>query len=124
MKVSAAAIPVVLVGGGSILLDDTLRGASMVLRPQHFAVANAVGAAIAQVGGEVDQVYSYEALGRDAAVRQAMARAAAAAVAAGAAPDSIDFVEVDELPLAYMPGGAVRLRVKAVGDLAGLRVAG
>jgi hypothetical protein len=26
-------------------------------------------------------------------------------------------VEVDELPLAYIPGGAVRLRVKVTGDL-------
>lgn len=122
MKSSGAAVPVVLVGGGSILLDDALRGASTVVRPKHFTVANAIGAAIAQVGAEIDQIYPYETLGRDEALRRARAQALDAAVVAGAAPHSVEFVEVDELPLAYMPGGAVRLRVKAVGDLAGLAV--
>ena len=36
---------------------------------------------------------------------------------AGADPDTVEVVELDELPLTYMPGGAVRLRAKAVGDL-------
>ena len=56
MKTSADPIPVVVVGGGSILLRDTLPGASELVKPHHFAVANAIGAAIAQVGGEVDKV--------------------------------------------------------------------
>ena len=60
MKTSAEPIPVVVVGGGSILLGDTLPGASELVKPEHFAVANAIGAAIAQVGGEVDRVFSLE----------------------------------------------------------------
>ena len=32
-------------------------------------------------------------------------------------PDSVTIVEVDEIPLTYMPGNEVRIRVKAVGDL-------
>ena len=44
--------------------------------------------------------------------------ARARAIEAGANADTVEIIEVDEIPLAYMPGGAVRLRVKAVGDLA------
>ena len=36
---------------------------------------------------------------------------------AGAAPDSIEVLDIEELPLAYVPGGAVRLRVKVAGTL-------
>ena len=36
---------------------------------------------------------------------------------AGADAESISIVDLEEVPLAYMPKGAVRIRVKAVGDL-------
>jgi hypothetical protein len=39
------------------------------------------------------------------------------AVAAGAEPHSVQIVDVDEVPLAYLPGNATRIRIKAVGDL-------
>ena len=74
--------------------------------------------AIAQVGGEVDRIFSYEATGRDGALQQGRSEATASAVSAGAVPSSVEIVDVEELPLQYLPGGAVRLRVKAVGDLA------
>src|SRR5262249_14285437 len=46
MRTSAAPLPVVAVGGGSILVPETLESASEVRWPEHFAVANAIGAAI------------------------------------------------------------------------------
>jgi N-methylhydantoinase A/oxoprolinase/acetone carboxylase beta subunit len=48
----------------------------------------------------------------------AKAEAAGQAQAAGADAASIRIVEIDEIPLSYLPGNATRLRVKAVGDLA------
>ena len=39
--------PVIVVGGGAALCADALLGASVVHRPEHADVANAVGAAIA-----------------------------------------------------------------------------
>jgi N-methylhydantoinase A/oxoprolinase/acetone carboxylase beta subunit len=117
MKTSAAAVPLILVGGGSILIHRDLRGVSSVKVPEHAGVANAIGAAIAQASGTVDRVFSYEALGRDAALAQAREEATGNAVAAGASASSVAITEIEELPLQYLPGHAVRVRVKAVGDL-------
>jgi N-methylhydantoinase A/oxoprolinase/acetone carboxylase beta subunit len=86
--------------------------------PEHAGVANAIGAAIAQVSGTVDRVFSYETMGRDAALSQAREEAVGQAVAAGAQAGTVAITEVEELPLQYLPGQAVRVRVKAVGDLA------
>jgi N-methylhydantoinase A/oxoprolinase/acetone carboxylase beta subunit len=118
IKTSADPVPVVLVGGGAILLGDQLSGASEIIKPDNGAVANAIGAAIAQAGGEVDHVFSLEGTTRSAVLELAREHATAKAVEAGARPESVEIVEVDEIPLAYLPGNAIRVRVKAVGDLA------
>jgi hypothetical protein len=117
MKTSADDIPVVVVGGGSILLRDALPGASELVKPEHFAVANAIGAAIAQVGGEVDKIVALEGTTRAAAIDEAKAEAIDKAVAAGAEPDGVRVVDVEDVPIAYLAGDATRIRVKAIGDL-------
>jgi N-methylhydantoinase A/oxoprolinase/acetone carboxylase beta subunit len=117
MKTSADAIPVVVVGGGSILLRDSLPGASELVKPPHFAVANAIGAAIAQVGGEVDRIFSLDQLSREEALEEARREASEKAVAAGASRGTVQIVDVEEVPLAYLPSNATRIRVKAVGEL-------
>ncbi len=122
VKLSAGDAPVVLVGGGSILLPDRLAGASQVLRPQHADVANAIGAAIAQVGGQVERVYSLESGGRAEAIADCSAAAVNRAAAAGADPATIEVVEVEEVPLTYLPSNATRVRVRAVGSLAAAEV--
>ncbi len=118
MKTSAAAIPLVLVGGGAVLIQGDIPGVSQVIIPEAAGVANAIGASITQVGGEVDRVYSYQELGRDGAIAKATEQARQAALASGATAQSLRVVEVEELPLGYLPGGAVRLRVKVTGALA------
>jgi N-methylhydantoinase A/oxoprolinase/acetone carboxylase beta subunit len=118
MKTSATPVPLVLVGGGSVLIHREIPGVSEVIVPQAAGVANAIGASIAQAGGEVDRVYSYQQLGREGAIASATEEARRAAIEAGATAASLRVVEVEELPLAYVPGGAVRLRVKVTGELA------
>jgi len=117
MRISIDPVPVVAVGGGSILVPDHLAGASSVTRPEHFAVANAIGAAIADVGGEVDRVYSVSPGRRDRVLDSARQEAVDRAVAAGARPGSVRVVDLEEVPLAYLPGYATRVRVKAIGQL-------
>lgn len=117
MRTSPEPLPVVAVGGGSVLLPDTLPGSGTVHRPDHFAVANAIGAAIAQVGGEVDRVYAIDAGRRETVLDEARQEAVDRAVAAGANPSGVRIVEFDEVPVPYLPGNATRIRCKAVGDL-------
>ena len=117
MKTSAAPIPVVLVGGGSILIVRPINGASEIITPENHEVANAIGAAIAQVGGEVDRVFSLEVISREEALNQAKTEAVNKAIEAGADPATVEVVDVEEVPLAYLPGNATRIAVKAVGDL-------
>lgn len=119
MRTSPDPLPVVTVGGGSALLPDTLPGLDPSHRPDNFAVANAIGAAISQIGGEVDQVFAIESGRRDAVVDEARQLAVDRAVAAGADSGTVRVVELDEVPLPYLPGNATRIRCKAVGDLRG-----
>ncbi|WP_132911001.1 hydantoinase/oxoprolinase family protein [Sphingomonas sp. BK235] len=118
MKTSRDDVVVLAVGGGNFLVPDTLRGATRVVRPPHAAVANAVGAAIAQVGSLVDKVVSYEREPRTATLERLRDEARAQAIAAGGVADSVEIVEVDEVYLSYLPGRAAQVRVRAVADLA------
>jgi N-methylhydantoinase A/oxoprolinase/acetone carboxylase beta subunit len=117
MKTSSEPMPVILVGGGSVLIRDDIPGTSEVIVPDHAAVANAIGASIAQVGGEVDKVYSYDKDGREVTIAGAKAEAIQKALDAGAKKDSIEIIDFEELPLQYVPGNSVRLRAKAAGEL-------
>jgi hypothetical protein len=89
-----------------------------MIKPPHSAVANAIGAAIAQVGGETDRIFSLEKISREEALAQAREEATQKAVAAGADPATVHIVDVEEVPLTYLPSNATRIRMKAVGDLA------
>lgn len=117
MKTSAEEVPVIAVGGGSILLPEEIPGVSRVHKPDHYEVANAVGAAIAQVSGTIDRVFSLQDRSRDEVMEEARRTAFEEAVRAGADEDSLEVVEVEEVPLAYLPGNAVRIKVKAAGRL-------
>lgn len=117
VKSSRGDVPVILVGGGSVLVNRDIKGASEVIRPELSGVANAIGAGLAQVGGEIDRIYSYSDIGRDQSIAQAKEEAISRAVEAGASRGSTDVVSIEEMPLAYLPAGAVRIKVKAIGDL-------
>jgi N-methylhydantoinase A/oxoprolinase/acetone carboxylase beta subunit len=116
VRISPEPIPVIAVGGGSILMPPRLGGLE-VIRPEHFAVANAIGAAIAQTSGEVDRIYSLENRSRESALADAEQEARQKAVTAGALPDSIMVTEREDIPLSYLRGNATRVRVKVIGDM-------
>jgi hypothetical protein len=117
VKTSRGDRPLIVVGGGGILVPDDLPGVSEIIRPPHHDVANAIGAAIASVSAQVDRVFHFGAGGRRAALDDATRQAHEQAVRAGASADAIEIVEVEELPLAYLNVPAVRMRVKAAGPL-------
>lgn len=118
MKPGSDPLPVVLVGGGAVLVTEKLGAASEMLIPEHSGVANAIGAAIAQIGGEAERMISHDRTARKEAIRQVTAEATATALAAGAEESTIRVADVEETSISYMPGNTVRVRVKVVGDIA------
>ncbi len=118
-RISSTPVPVIAVGGGSILMPDKV-GDLQVIRPANFAVANAVGAAIAQISGETDRVFSLvDGRTRESALAEAEAEAREKAIAAGALAETLEVIERDDTPLAYLPGNATRIHVKVVGEMGG-----
>jgi N-methylhydantoinase A/oxoprolinase/acetone carboxylase beta subunit len=120
VKTSKEDRPLIAVGGGSILVPDRIPGVSEIIRPEHFDAANAVGAAIASVSGQVDRIFHLGPDGRQAVLDEARDEARERAVAAGADPGTVQIIEVEEIPLAYLTSPAVRIRVKAAGTLGGV----
>ncbi|MCD4661406.1 hydantoinase/oxoprolinase family protein [Agrobacterium sp.] len=116
-RISSSPVPVIAVGGGSILMPDRI-GDLEVIRPENFAVANAVGAAIAQISGETDRVFSLvDGRTRESALAEAEAEAREKAIAAGAVAETLEVIEREYMPLAYLPGNATRIHVKVVGEM-------
>ena len=118
MKPGAVQMPVILVGGGSVLVTGDLKAASNVLRPEHAGVANAIGAAIAQVGGESEKIVSYQAIAREDAIAELTREAELRATESGAQKDSLRVVDIEETEVPYMGQETMRVRVKVIGDLA------
>lgn len=120
VKTAKGDLPLVAVGGGSPLLPRRIAGISDVLRPDHHDVANAIGAAIGTVSGQVDQVFRLDRFSRPEVLEQATARAKDQAIRAGADPQRLEIVDLEEIPLAYLTDPALRVRVKAAGPLGSL----
>lgn len=89
---------------------------SQVIRVERGDCANAVGAAIAQVSGEVDQIF--RDLTRREAIAAATRLARQRAVTAGADAATLKTIEMEDMPLSYLPGNSLRVRVRMVGDVA------
>jgi N-methylhydantoinase A/oxoprolinase/acetone carboxylase beta subunit len=93
MKTSIAPLPLIAVGGGGFLMPERIAGFS----------------------GVVDRVFT--GIGRPAAIAEATRVARERAVSNGADPATLEVVEVEDLPLAYLPGDSLRVRVRVVGDV-------
>jgi N-methylhydantoinase A/oxoprolinase/acetone carboxylase beta subunit len=116
MRTSADVVPVIVVGGGSVLVRDGLGDLPIVV-PPHFGAANAVGAAMAQVSAEVDRVLKFSEVSREEAIARVQLEAEDQATSAGADPETLTVVDVEVVPLSYLAGNQTRIKVRVVGDL-------
>ena len=117
MKVSGNDADIILVGGGSIILPEKLAGAATVVKPAHFGCANAIGSAISKVSGTFEKLMNYDELPREQSLEKAKNEAIELAVAAGAVRETVEIIEMEDVPLAYYPGNTNRVKIKAAGDL-------
>ena len=118
IKTSGEDIDVILVGGGSILLPEKIAGVKKLYKPENFAVANAIGSAISRVSGVYEKLVSFNDVPRDKALEEGKAEAVKLAIKAGAKPETVEIVEVEDVPLQYQPNNTNRVKVKAAGELA------
>lgn len=115
MKTSPEPLPVLLVGGGSVICPKEAAGVSEVIQPPFHSVANAVGAAISKIGGTIDMIQSTAEQTIAQIVEKAKAMAVERAIASGAKPETITLAEVDAIPLQYV-ANQVRVIARAVGE--------
>ena len=105
----------IVVGGGTILVDGPSRAGARSSPTTSRSPTRSAPPSPRSRARWTGSTRSRE-IGRDEALADAKASATEAAVAAGA-PASIEIVDVEDVPLAYLPGNATRVRVKAVGGL-------
>jgi DUF917 family protein len=119
MKTSVTPIPVILVGGGSVLIGDNvqLKGVSEVIKPDYYLVANAVGSAIAQVSGSIDKVVEMTIETRMQVLQELKSEAIEITVQNGAIRETVEILEMEEFAVSYVFTKSVRVYIKAVGNL-------
>ena len=116
-RTSNKAIPVIAVGGGSVMMPNEIDGLE-VITPKNNDLANAVGAAIAQVSGQVSRVILLnDEIDRDSAIKDVTEEATRIAVKRHADPNSISVLTLSDMPLSYLPGNNLLINVTVVGDL-------
>ncbi len=116
-RTSSQKIPIIAVGGGSVMLNNEIDGLK-VIKPPHNDLANAVGAAIAQVSGQVSKVVLIDdKVDRESAIKEVTDEATRLAIKRNANPDSINVLAVSDMPLSYLPGNNLLINVTVVGDL-------
>jgi N-methylhydantoinase A/oxoprolinase/acetone carboxylase beta subunit len=122
MRLTASPIEVVLVGGGGVIIPQSrygsFAGTARVRRPEMFQYANAIGAALGLVSGECDRIFSYESSNRDQVIKEAAKISTDNAIKAGAIPNTVKIVEIEEIPMTYVSSNAIRIRAKATGEIA------
>eukprot|EP00117_Sycon_ciliatum_P028804 scpid21990/ scgid4210/ Uncharacterized protein MJ0964 len=123
VKGSAGEVDVILVGGGSELVDtrESRRppGVSRFVKPQLCQVANAIGAALGQISASVEGIYTSSNDPEQRAQQHAAFREQARelCVAHGALRESVVVQEPTETAMSYLPGREVQIHVLAVGDI-------
>lgn len=105
-------LPIIMIGGGSSLLPKNLFDGRVIVPP--FAhIANAYGAALAEISAIVDTVVSLE--DRQPILDHLQQQAVQAAIQKGADFKTVKVVDVEILPYHYLPNRMARVIVRASG---------
>jgi len=118
MKTTAEPVPAIFIGGGAMVVPkEKLAGVSEVLSPDHFEVGGAVGTTIAEIGAYAEGVVDLEQEDRDDAIARVTEQAKDNAQSAGAIRETVEVMDVEEIPFTYMPGKREKIRVRVKGKI-------
>lgn len=107
-----AHLPFVLVGGGAHLLRDTFIAEKCII-PDSASVANAYGAALAEISGTIDTVVCLK--DREEVLAKLQDTAKRIAVEKGASLERVRIIEQHITPYHYLPKPLARVRITAAG---------
>ncbi|KAH7312920.1 hydantoinase [Rhexocercosporidium sp. MPI-PUGE-AT-0058] len=114
MKTSPEPCSLLLVGGGAFLCPPELVGVATIEIPEHSGAANAVGAAVAEIGEAAELIVDNDQ--QDTTLVEVKARAIAAAVARDAKEDEVRIIEEDVSGIPYIEVKS-KIVVKVVGPV-------
>lgn len=114
MKTSPEPCHLLLVGGGAFLCPDKLDGVASIETPEHANVANAIGAAVAEIGQSAEIIV--DASKKDSMLDELKERTTAQAIARGAKEGLVRIIEEDVAGVAAIEG-KFKITVKVVGPL-------
>lgn len=116
---SSGDLPVVLVGGGGpLLINKMYYKYGELIQPEGYQMSNAIGACYAPVSAELDQVIWLGNHQIDTVIEAAIEKVFRLAEKKGAKKETIYLSLREEYPFAYLKGEVIRLRLKAIGELA------
>ncbi|OWB73413.1 hypothetical protein B5S31_g3155 [[Candida] boidinii] len=120
MKTSADPLPVILVGGGAFIVPKSLEGASEVLHPPYYFVANAIGAAIGKISAESHTIKKLQpgasSQDKELVIDNLKKLARESAKEKGALEATIEIVDVVCDPIPYV-NDTYQFAVKVIGDV-------
>ena len=99
-------------------MPTSLRGISSLRRLPHHDCANAVGAAVAQISGEIDTIVDVSLRTVKDCQNEAEASAIQCAIDAGATKETVSIIQSEVLPITYITNRC-RIIVKAAGEWGG-----
>jgi N-methylhydantoinase A/oxoprolinase/acetone carboxylase beta subunit len=105
-------LPIVLIGGGASLLPKNLLDSRFII-PPYAHVANAYGAALAEISATIDTVVSLD--NRQQVMDQLQEQAIQSAIQRGADYKTVKVVDINIIPYHYMPNRLARVIVRASG---------
>ncbi|CAF1021778.1 unnamed protein product [Rotaria sordida] len=126
IKTNQESMPVILCGGGSILVNskEVFDGVTHMIRPPHFAVCNAVGATLCRVSATIESIVDLVPSSIDNGVQRKHEIDRLTLLVQqqceqnGAHPNTVHLVDIEQVPLAYYPGGYKhRVLLTAIGQL-------
>jgi len=118
IRTSPIDLPLILVGGGSMVIGDEIKGISQIIRPTYHEYANAVGAAVAKIASVVDTVVNLEGgLSFEKVLEWQKEEAIELIIKEkGAKRDTVYIADVTSLPVQYSTN-KVRIIIKAAGEV-------
>lgn len=105
-------LPIIVVGGGAILFQKSFSNKRFVI-PKYFDVANAYGAALAEISTTEDIIVSL--LDRKKVLNKIKQNSIKKTIINGADPKDVRIVDVKIIPYNYVPNSLARVIVTSIG---------